>query len=143
MVKGTVEEEAVLAEYSMWRQGRLQRKWLLGLSNRRKIFGEKLKTEEGQRSVFKIAKQMAKERQDMVGVNCLKDEYRCIVVKPFKPEMLKRWRDYMERLLNVENDWDGIVECRVVEGPSEHITETEVEKVIRQIKSEWSDGAGG
>ena len=56
----------------------------------RKIFGEKLNTEEGQKSVFKIAKQMANERQDVVGVKCLKDENGRIVVKP---EMLKkRWR---------------------------------------------------
>ena len=34
----------------------------------------------------------------------------------------------MECLLNVENDWDGIVECGVVEGPSEYTMETEVEK---------------
>ena len=68
----------------------------------RKIFGEKLNTGEGQKSVFKIAKQMANERQDVVGVKCLKDENGRIVVKP---EMLKkRWRDYIERLLNVEND---------------------------------------
>ena len=40
--------------------------------------------------MFKIAKQMAKERQDVVRVNCLKDENGRIVVKP---EMLKkRWR---------------------------------------------------
>ena len=41
----------------------------------------------------------------------------------------------MERLLNVENDWDEIVECAEVEGPCEYITEMEVEKAIRQMKS--------
>ena len=50
--------------------------------------------------MFKIAKQMAKERQDMVGVNCLKDESGNIVVKL---EMIKkRRREYMEQLLNAE-----------------------------------------
>ena len=44
----------------------------------RKRSGEKLNT--GQKSVFKIAEQMAKERQDMVGVNCLKDESGNILV---------------------------------------------------------------
>ena len=47
----------------------------------RKRLGEKVNT-GGQKSVFK----MAKERQNMVGVNCLKDESANIVVKP---EMIK------------------------------------------------------
>ena len=35
-------------------------------------------------------------------MNCLKDESGKTVVKP---EMIKkRWREYMEQLLNVEND---------------------------------------
>ena len=49
----------------------------------------------------------------MVGMNCLKDESGKIIVKQ---EMIKkRWREYMEQLLNVENDWDGIVECGIAE----------------------------
>ena len=46
----------------------------------------------------------------------------------------------MERLLNVEIDWDGIVEYGVVEGPSEYITKTEVQKTIRKIKSGKASG---
>ena len=64
----------------------------------------------------------------MVEVNCLKDKSGNINMKP---EMIKkRWREYIEQLLNVENDWDGIVECRIVEGPRELITEMKVEKTI-------------
>ena len=37
--------------------------------------------------MFKIAKQVVKERQDMVGVNCPKDESGNIV---FKLEMIKK-----------------------------------------------------
>ena len=33
----------------------------------------------------------------------------------------KRWKEYMETLMNVENEWDGQVEGVVVEGPGEHI----------------------
>ena len=75
---------------------------------------------------------------ELVGVNCLKDESGNIVVKL---EMIKkRWREYMEQLLNVENDWDGIVECGIVEGPREFITEMEVEKAIGQMKSRRAGG---
>ena len=31
-----------------------------------------------------------------------------------------------ERLMNVENDWDGEVDCVPVEGPWEKVTEKEV-----------------
>ena len=46
----------------------------------------------------------------------------------------------MEELLNVENDWDGIKECGIVEGPREFITEMEVEKAIGQMKSRRAGG---
>lgn len=51
---------------------------------------------------MKIVKQLAKERQDVVGVKCVKEESGNTVVKPGMVK--KRWREYMERLLNVEND---------------------------------------
>ena len=69
----------------------------------------------------------------MVGVNCLKDKSGNINMK--LETIKKRWREYIEQLLNVENDWDGIVECGIVEGPRELITEMKVEKRIGQIKS--------
>ena len=40
----------------------------------------------------------------------------------------------MEKLLNVENDWDRILEADIVEGPCELISEREVEEAIRSMK---------
>ena len=58
-----------------------------------------------------------------------------------EPEKVKeRWKGYMEGLLNVENDWDGIVDGEKVEGPQERITEHEVENAIRQMKSGKAGG---
>ena len=58
-----------------------------------------------------------------------------------KQEMIKkRWKEYIEQLLNVESDWDGIVECGIVEGPRELITEMKVEKRIGQMKSRKAGG---
>ena len=104
----------------------MQRKGLLGHSNRRERYSVN-KTQYRSRAENCVHNSEengeGKARQGVVGVNCFKDENGYIVVKT---EMLKRWRDYMERLLNVEIDWDGIVEYGVVEGPSEYITKTEV-----------------
>ena len=59
--------------------------------------------------MFKIAKQMAKEGHDVVRVNCVKSEIGNILVQP--ESLTKRWRKYMENLMDVENEWDGQVEC--------------------------------
>ena len=79
--KGTAAEEGVLKEYIAAKK--IAKKAVAQAHQwGRKGLGEKLNTEDGQKSVFKIAKQMVKERQDMVGVNCLKVESGNIVVKP-------------------------------------------------------------
>ena len=92
--KGTAAEKAVLKEYVAAKK--IAKKAVAQAQQwERKRLGEKLNTEEGQKFVFKIAKQMAKERQDIVGVNCLKDESGNIVVKP---EMIRDggsiWSNY-------------------------------------------------
>ena len=72
----------------------------------RREFARELDTEEGKKNVFRIAKQMANERQDVVGVNCLK-----VVID--SKGIKKTWKDYMEKLMimNEENDWDKDVLC--------------------------------
>ena len=103
--KSTAAENAMSKEYVAAKKI-AKKSVVLAQQWKRTRLGEKLNTEEG---------------QNMIGVNCLKDESGNIVVKP---EMIKkRWREYMEQLLNVDNDWDGIVE-----GPREFIAAMEVEK---------------
>ena len=59
--KGTAAEKAVLKEYVAAKK--IAKKAVAQAQQwERKRLGEKLNTEEGQKSVFKIAKQMAKER---------------------------------------------------------------------------------
>ncbi len=107
----------------------------------RKMFRERLDSEEGQRAVFRIAKQIAKERCDVMGVSCLKDEVGQIVVDP--DGIKGRWKRYMEILLNAENEWDGNIESNPVFGPAEKITEKEVEEAIKAMKSRKARGPTG
>ena len=44
------------------------------------------------------------------------------------------WRKYMEKLLNIENDWDGDVDCPKVMGPCCLISEEEVAAAIKGLK---------
>ena len=53
------------------------------------------------------------------------------------------WRKYMEKLLNVENDWDGEVDCPEVMGPCCLISEEEVASAIKGLKMEKSAGPTG
>ena len=53
------------------------------------------------------------------------------------------WRKYMEKLLNVENDWDGEVECPEVMGPHCLISEEEVAAAIKGLKIGKAAGPTG
>ena len=64
--------------------------------------------------MFKIARQMKKERKDVIGVRFIKGEDGAI--KTEKQDILRRWQQYFEVLLNEENEWN-IDYRNVVEGP--------------------------
>ena len=77
----------------------------------------------GSPTAFRIAKQKAKENRDIIGVPCIQDENGNL--KTEIGERLEVWRGYCERLVNVENNWDGEVDYVPVEGPWE-VSEKEV-----------------
>ena len=52
-------------------------------------------------------------------------------------------RKYMEKLLNVENDWDGKVDCPEVTGPRCLISEEEVAVAINGLKIGKAAGPTG
>ena len=138
--KGTATEKDVRENYKAIKKA-VKKEVARAQEAQRKLFGEHLDTEEGQKRVYRIAKQIAKERCDVTRVSCLKDEAGSIVVNP--DGVKARWKRYMETLLNVENVWDGSVESDSVLGPAEEITEKEVEDAIRAIKSRKAGGPTG
>ena len=48
----------------------------------------------------------------------------------------KLWKDHMEKIMNVENEWDQMAEADMVEGPVEEVTYEEV------IKAKLGKAAG-
>ncbi len=50
-------------------------------------------------------------------------------------DIKSRWKEYMEKLLNVENEWDGDVVADIVEGPPDRISEMEVREAINESKT--------
>jgi hypothetical protein len=108
---------------------------------KRKELASELGSEQGKKNVFRIAKQMAKERQDVVGINCLKESSGRIVTD--SKGIKKTWKDYMEKLLNEENDWDHDVACEKISGPCCRITRVEVEKALKKMKKGKAAGPSG
>ena len=53
------------------------------------------------------------------------------------------WKEYMEKLLNEENEWDGEVEAGKKEGPECKICKEEVEWVMRRMKTGKAAGQSG
>jgi len=104
----------------------------------RKEFAAKLDTEEGRKDVFKIAKQIAKEQEVVTGIKWLKNEHGEVLVEA--KDVKERWKEYMEKLLNVENEWDGDVVADMVEGPPNRISEEEVREAINESKTGKSSG---
>jgi len=111
---------------------RARRAVALAKENKRKEVANELESEKGKRNVFRIAKQMAKERQDVLGVNCLKDSKGKIVIDG--NEIPGIWKGYMEKLLNEENEWDNSTDCDTKEGPCCRITNAEVKKALASMK---------
>ena len=48
----------------------------------------------GKKNVYRVAKQMAKSRQDVVGVNCVKDANGKVLVE--NDQVKEEWKKYME-----------------------------------------------
>ena len=135
--KASPEEEVKLKEYV---EARKEAKKAVAMAQQkeRERFGERLDTKEGQRSVYRIAKQMAGERKDIVDMKYLKNESGKVLVEA--DAVKERWREYMERLLNIGNDWYGMLEGDKVEGPCELINEKEVEEAIKVMKTGKAGG---
>ena len=52
----------------------------------------------------------------------------------------KVWKDYMERTMNEENDWDRNVEGDAVEGPVVCVSRDEVLRALNEIKTGKAPG---
>jgi len=57
-----------------------------------------------QNKIFQIAKLMVKERQDITGSICLKEVSGKVTEDEKGIE--DSWKEYMEKLMNEENEWD-------------------------------------
>ena len=87
--------------------------------------------------MFKIAKQMRKDQNDVLGSNFIRDDDGAIKMVP--AEVQERWRCYFEELLNMENP--NVLEAYpAVQGLIEAVTEHEVSLALKCMKDGKASG---
>ena len=77
-----------------------------------------------------MAKQMVKERQDITESNCLKGASGKVTVD--EKGIKDSWKEYMEKLMNEENEWDHGISAEVKEGPADCIRIGEVVAALKR-----------
>jgi len=76
-----------------------------------------------------MAKQMVKERQDITGSNCLIGVSGKVIVD--EEGIKDAWKEYMEKLMNEENEWDRGISAEVNEGSADC---TRIGEVVGALK---------
>ena len=101
------------------------------LSKRNKCAND-LNDPNHQNEIFRIAKQVVKERQDIMASNCLKGVSGKVLVD--EKEIKDSWKEYMEKLMNEENEWDHRISAGVKEGPADCIRIDEIAAALKKMK---------
>ena len=84
---------------------------------------------------------MVREGRNVISVCCMKNDLGNVVSDA--DGMKNIWRKYMEKILNVENDWDDDVDCPEVMGPRCLISEEEAAAAITGLKLGKAAGPTG
>jgi hypothetical protein len=93
---------------------------------------KEMENDKSSKITFKIAKQSMKDNKDVVGNGYVRDRLGKLCVG--ERERAKVWKEHMERVMNEENEWDGVVDVDVVHGPIDRVTMKEVMTAIKTMK---------
>ena len=93
------------------------------------------------RELFRIARQRVREKKDVVGVSCLKDEYGAVKVS--LDDRKKIWKEHTEKLMNVENERSNSIEASMVEGAVRRIEVEDVQCAMNHMKIRKASGPSG
>ena len=81
---------------------------------------------------------MKKEGKDVEGGRCLRGgDGRLGFIEE---DRAKIWKEYMEKIMNVENEWNRMVETDLAEGPVEKVVRNEIVEAIQSMKSGKATG---
>lgn len=94
---------------------------------------EELETKEGQRKIYKTAKERNRAPKDLTSVRQIKNKSGKVHTDPDKLRRL--WREYHAELLYHENTRIRKGEGVGMEGEVDPISEAEVKKVLKKMKN--------
>ena len=94
-------------------------------------------------SIFKVAKQMDKTNQVVVGEKCVRNDAGELSLS--HADKMKAWVEHYLRLLNMEFEWpsDLLPEVPPVEGPPSPVTVTHIRKALGKMKQGKAAGPSG
>lgn len=98
---------------------------------------DKLETEEGERTIYKIMKQSCK--QESYG----RDDNNEGSITTDGEKIRERWREYFKKLISVENEREPLVDVLPTEGQLLNITEGEVKQASDKMKNRKVPGCSG
>ena len=75
---------------------------------------------------------MVKERQDITRLNCTKGASGKVIVD--NKGIKDSWKEYMEKLMNEDNEWDHKMSAEVKEGPGDCIRMADVRAALKKMK---------
>jgi len=79
--------------------------------------------------------------RDITGSNCLKGISGKVIAD--KKGIKDSWKEYMEKRMNEENEWDHRIEATVKEGPADCIRVDEVASALKKMKRYKAPGMSG
>ena len=99
----------------------------------------RLKTKEGEKELYKLAWQRDRAGKDVQNVRVIKDENGNVMVN--SEAVLKRWKEYFEKLMNEENNRDPRTEeTEVVNEEVNCVSREEVKNALRRMKKDKAVG---
>ena len=93
----------------------------------------RLETKEGEKELYRLARQRNRAGKDVQQVRVIKDENGNVMVN--SEAVLKRWKEYFEKLINEENNREPrIEEPEVVNEEVNCVNREEVKNALRRMK---------
>ena len=93
---------------------------------------------KGEKKLYRLASQRDRAGKDVQHVKVLKDENNNVMVN--LEAVLKRWKEYFEKLMNKENDKDHKTEeAEMANEEVNCVSKEEVKNALRKIKKSVPD----
>ena len=96
-------------------------------------FYARLETKEGEKELYRLARQRDRAGKDVQHVRVIKDENGNVMVN--SEAVLKRWKEYFEKVMNEENNRDPWTEeAEVVNKEVNCVSREEVKNALRRMR---------